>query len=64
MRIYTVRDKHTGAVESYVRANTLVGAIRAVAETLFTAMPATTDEIYLATKSGKFDVIDAVTPSV
>lgn len=61
-RIYVVRDRQTGAVESYVRANTLAGAIRAVAETLFTATPATTDEIYLASKSGKFDVLDAVAP--
>jgi hypothetical protein len=61
-RIYTIRNKATGKLTRYVRANTLAGAIRAVAEEHFSATPSSTDDIFLASKAGAFDVLDAVRP--
>jgi hypothetical protein len=63
-RIYTVRNNTSGKLVRYVRANTLGGAIRAVAEEHFAARPATTDEIFQASKSATFDVLDALAPEV
>lgn len=62
MRIYTVRNKTSGKLQRYVRANTLAGAIRAAAEELFTAAPASTEDMFQAAKSGTMDVLDAVKP--
>lgn len=62
MRIYTVRNKTSGKLQRYVRANTLAGAIRAAAEELFTAAPASTEDMFQAAKTGTMDVLDAVKP--
>lgn len=59
-RIYVVTTKASG-VERYVRANTLNGAIRAIANEDFTALAATTDQLFLAFKAG-FEVLDAIEP--
>lgn len=60
-RIYVVRKRDAqGALVRYVRANTLNGAVRAVAEELFTAAATTTEEVFQAMKSGHFDVLDAL----
>jgi hypothetical protein len=61
-RIYTVRNKTNGKLVRYCRANSLNGAVRAVADELYTAEAATTDEIYVASKAGVFDVLDALAP--
>jgi hypothetical protein len=61
-RIYTVRNKTNGKLVRYVRAATLASAIRAVAGEHFDAEAATTDEIYVASKNGTFDVLDALAP--
>ena len=61
-RIYTVRNKGSGDVVRYVRANTLGAAIRAASEEIFTAGPSSTDEIYQASKAGEFEVLDALAP--
>jgi hypothetical protein len=62
MRIYTVRNKTSGKLQRYVRANTLAGAIRAAAEELFTAAPASTEDMFQAMKGGDLAVLDAVKP--
>lgn len=62
MRIYTVRNKTSGKLQRYVRANTLACAIRAAAEELFTAAPASTEDMFQAAKTGTMDVLDAVKP--
>lgn len=59
-RIYVVRNKETGTVARYVRANNLNAAVRAVANELFTADHTTTDQVYQAMLAGKFIVLDAV----
>jgi hypothetical protein len=57
-RIYVVT--HTESKDQqFVRANTLTGAIRAVANQTFSAKAATTEEMYQAFKLG-LTVIDAV----
>jgi hypothetical protein len=61
-RIYRVSNRKTGGEVRYVRANTLNGAVRAHAAELFVAVPATTDEIYQASKAGEFKVLDAIKP--
>lgn len=62
MRIYTVRNKATGKLVRHVRAHTLNSAIRAVAAENFTASAASTEDIFQASKSSNFDVLDAVAP--
>lgn len=59
-RIYIVTASD-GSFERYVRANTLNGAIRAVAHDMFGAKPATTEQMYHAFKGG-FEVLDTVEP--
>ena len=59
-RIYTVTDRKTGKVARYVRASTLASAIRAHAEELYAAAPATTEEIFQVAKAGKLSVLDAL----
>ena len=59
-KIYIVRRKSDGEVLRYVRAKTLVGAVRAHAEELFEAKPATTEEVYQATRAGTLKVLNAV----
>jgi hypothetical protein len=61
-RIYTVRNKGSAKLVRYVRAANLNSAIRAVAAENFTASAATTEEIFQASKSGTFDVLDALAP--
>lgn len=57
-RIYVVTHTEGGAQE-FVRANTLSGAIRAVANASMTARAATTEQMYVAFKAG-LTVLDAV----
>lgn len=59
-RIYVVTDMGTRKIVRYVRANTLNGAIRAVARELFDAAPATTEQMWQASKAGAMDVLDAL----
>jgi hypothetical protein len=59
-RIYLATEAKSGATVRYIRAKTLAGAIRALAAEEFVVKPATTDEIYSASKAGTFDVLDAV----
>jgi hypothetical protein len=61
-RIYTVTDKKTGAVERYVRANTLNAAIRAYSNEVFEAQPSTAEKMVMAANGGKLSVLDAVAP--
>ena len=61
-RIYTVTDRKTGAVERYVRANTLNAAIRAYSNEVFEAAPSTAEEMVNAANGGKLSVLDAVAP--
>lgn len=58
-RIYVVRTNADGSVARYVRAGNLNAAVRAVADEMFAAKPATTDEVYIASKLGTLDVLDA-----
>jgi ActR/RegA family two-component response regulator len=60
-RIYIVTDCTTGALVRYVRANTLNGAVRAVANEHFIAAPADHDTLFAAFKS-KAEILDAVEP--
>jgi len=57
-RIYIVTERETG-VELYVRAHTLAGAIRAIADQHYTAATATTEQMFLAFKAG-LTVLDAI----
>ena len=61
-RIYVVIDRATGKVARYVRARTLSGALRAVAEELFTAEHASTETIFQAMNKPGFDVLNAIEP--
>lgn len=61
-RIYIVTNKAGTAVVRYVRAHTLAGAMRAVAEEHFSAGPASTEQVFQAMKADAFDVLDAVAP--
>ena len=59
-RLYIITDKTTKKVARYVRANTLNGAVRALAEELYSAEAASTDQMFAAMKAGNMDVLDAV----
>jgi hypothetical protein len=61
-RIYIIKDSD-GKVERYVRADTKNGAVRAYAAEVFTVEAASSDDIFLASKAGSFDVLDAVDAS-
>jgi hypothetical protein len=61
-RIYVVR-KRDGSLVRFVRANTLNGAVRALADEVFEAKAATTEDIYQATVTKRFDVLDALEES-
>jgi hypothetical protein len=50
-RIYLVRDTGSDAVQ-WVRAGNLASAIRFVARARFTAVPATTDQVWKAMAAG------------
>lgn len=58
-RIYIITDKSDASRVRFVRAHTLAGALRAVAEAEYLASPASTDEVYKAMKDGHA-VLDAV----
>lgn len=58
-RIYVVVGR---GVTRYVRAHTLSGAIRAVAEEHFEARAATAEDVVAAAQAGKLDVLDALKP--
>jgi len=60
-RIYVVLDKK-GQIARFVRANTLNAAVRAHAAEKYTAVPASTEDIYQAVTMAAFDVLDAVAP--
>jgi hypothetical protein len=62
-RIYTVRNKNSGALVRYVRAHNLNSAVRAVADEQFTAKASTTEELYQAAIAEKFEVLDALKPT-
>lgn len=57
-RIYVVTDRETG-VDRYVRAKSLNGAIRAIANEKFTAKSANTEQLFQAYKGG-LEVLDAL----
>lgn len=59
-RIYVVTTRASG-VERYVRANTLNGAVRAVANEDFTAATASTEQLFQAFKAG-FTILDSIEP--
>ena len=59
-RIYVVTDRALGTVARYVRASTLNSAIRAVANELYIAKAASTEELYQAYKTPGLEVLDAV----
>ena len=59
-RIYVVRARESGKIARYVRAKTLLAAIRAHAEELFEAKAASTEDVFQAAKSGGFKVLDAL----
>lgn len=59
-RIYTVKQRAAGHLVRYVRAHTLNGAVRAVADDLFEATATTTEELFQAAKEGTFVVLDAL----
>jgi hypothetical protein len=61
-RIYTVKNKTSGKIVRYVRANSLNGAIRAVAGEQFDAAPASTEDVFQAAKGGTLNVLDALAP--
>ena len=56
-----VLDKK-GVCVRFVRANTLNAAVRAHAAEKFTAVPATTEDVYQAVSQDLFNVLDAVAP--
>ena len=58
-RIYVVRNK-AGEALRYVRANNLNQAIRAHAHELFEAEPATSEQIWQASRVGEVDVLDSL----
>jgi hypothetical protein len=60
MRIYLVTDRATENVVRFVRASTLNSAVRAVANELFAARSATTEELYQAYKTPGLEVLDAI----
>lgn len=60
-RIYVVTDRET-QIDHYVRANSLNGAVRAVANEKYTAKTATTEQLFQAYKIG-ITVLDAVQES-
>jgi hypothetical protein len=60
-RIYLVIAKRPGGgVLRYVRAANLNAAIRAHANELFSARPASAEDVWEASKGGGFSVLDAV----
>lgn len=59
MAIYVIKNKHSGAVMRYVRANTLNGAARAYSTELFHISRASSEDMFKAFKDG-FDVLDTV----
>ena len=61
-RMYVVRRRASGVLVRYVRAHTLNGAVRALADEKFAASAATTEEIFQAIKKDAFDVLDALAP--
>jgi hypothetical protein len=62
-RIYKVINRATGKVQRYVRANTLNAAVRAYANELYVAEPATTEDMWQAFNDKEnFDALDAVAP--
>lgn len=59
-RIYLVSVKDTTRPVRYVRANTLSGAIRAFANEIYEARPATSEDMWQASKGGDLAVLDAL----
>ena len=57
-RVYRVNELR-GVMPGYVRAETISGAIRAVARSMFTVKPCTVDEVYRAMKDEQI-ILDAV----
>jgi len=62
VRIYIV--KTNGEPVRYVRAANQAAAIKAVVNERFSAVVATTEDIYAASKAGRLDVLDASIPAV
>jgi hypothetical protein len=60
-RIYIVTDRADTSNVRFVRAHTIAGCLRAVAESQYHAAPATTDDVYQAMKIGAA-VLDAADP--
>ena len=61
-RIYKVVSRDKGVLQRFVRANTLNAAVRASAEELFVATPATAEDMVVAFDAGVGHVLDAVAP--
>ena len=59
-RIYVITSKATGGHVRYVRSNSLNGAVRALANEIFEARAATTEDVFQASKDKSFDVLDAL----
>jgi hypothetical protein len=62
-RIYVIKGRKSGELVRYVRAHTLNGAVRALAEEKFAASTASTEELFQAMKTDTFDVLDALAPT-
>ena len=59
MRIYVVKTNADGKVVRYVRAASQAAAIRAVMTERYSAVVATTEDIYQASRDGTLTVLDA-----
>ena len=59
MRIYIVKTNGDGKVVRYVWAASQSAAVRAVITEKYSAVVATPEDIYLASKAGTLDVIGA-----
>ena len=59
-RIYIVTHSRQDNLIRFVRAQTLNGAVRALARDLFHVVPASTDQIVEAAQAGTLDILDAL----
>ena len=63
-KIYIVTHAKAGSLIRFVRAQTLNGAVRAVARDLFAVTAASTDQIVEAAQAGTLDILDALAEPV
>jgi len=62
-KIYIVTHAKAGSLIRFVRAQTLNGAVRAVARDLFAVTAASTDQLVEAAANGSLDILDALAES-